>query len=101
LAQQFATALGTQLGLPNYGTIGPIFGYSATPDGFGGYLVSMYNYDSTASPPINYANSSGVSTYAISGSQPSSAVPGPLPVLGVAASFGMSRRLRRRIKLGA
>ncbi len=27
-------------------------------------------------------------------------VPGPLPVLGVAAAFGASRKLRRRIKLG-
>ena len=101
LAQQFATAVGTQLGLPNFGTIGPLFGYSAAPDGIGGYQVSMSNYDSTISPPINDSKSSGVNTYAISSSQPSSAVPGPLPVLGVAASFGMSRRLRRRIKLSA
>jgi hypothetical protein len=29
------------------------------------------------------------------------AVPGPVPLFGAAAAFGMSRRLRRRIKLGA
>ncbi len=29
---------------------------------------------------------------------PSSAVPGPLPILGASAAFGMSRKLRRRIK---
>jgi hypothetical protein len=28
-------------------------------------------------------------------------VPGPLPFFGAAAAFGMSRRLRRRIKLSA
>jgi len=30
-----------------------------------------------------------------------SSVPGPLPILGVAAAFGFSRRLRRRIKSSA
>jgi hypothetical protein len=29
-----------------------------------------------------------------------SSVPGPLPVLGAAAGFGFSRRLRRRVKQG-
>ena len=35
----------------------------------------------------------------IVGAPPSSAVPGPLPLLGTAAAFGWSRRLRRRIDL--
>ena len=30
---------------------------------------------------------------------PAASVPGPLPVLGVAAAFGFSRKLRKRIKL--
>jgi hypothetical protein len=32
---------------------------------------------------------------------PMTAVPGPLPILGVGAAFGFSRKLRRRIKLAA
>ena len=32
-------------------------------------------------------------------SQNASDVPGPLPILGVAAAFGFSRKLRKRIKL--
>jgi hypothetical protein len=31
---------------------------------------------------------------------PPAAVPGPLPLFGAAAAFGMSRRLRRKIQLG-
>jgi hypothetical protein len=33
------------------------------------------------------------------GSAPPAAVPGPLPLLGVGAAFGFSRRLRRRVAL--
>jgi hypothetical protein len=29
------------------------------------------------------------------------AVPGPLPILGIGAAFGFSRKLRKRIKLAA
>jgi len=32
--------------------------------------------------------------------RPTDSVPGPLPILGAAAAFGCSRRLRRRIKRG-
>jgi hypothetical protein len=40
-------------------------------------------------------------TYAIATlAPPPASVPGPLPVVGAAAAFGMSRRLRRRIQLG-
>jgi hypothetical protein len=34
------------------------------------------------------------------GPEPASAVPGPLPLLGAAAAFRCSRRLRRRVNLG-
>jgi hypothetical protein len=33
--------------------------------------------------------------------RPTDSVPGPLPVLGAAAAFGFSRRLRRRIRSGS
>jgi len=43
---------------------------------------------------------SGVSLTDITPPPTPSAVPGPLPLLGLAAAFGASRKLRRRIKLG-
>ena len=49
-------------------------------------------------PP--FALLSGVSLTDITPPPTPTAVPGPLPVLGVAAAFGASRKLRRRIKLG-
>ena len=49
-------------------------------------------------PP--FALLSGVSLTDITPSPTPNAVPGPLPLLGVAAAFGASRKLRRRIKLG-
>ena len=35
----------------------------------------------------------------VNASRSSASVPGPLPILGVAAAFGLSRKLRKRIKL--
>lgn len=43
----------------------------------------------------------GAAFWRIPDEGPTDAVPGPLPVLGAAAAFGWSRRMRRRIKLSA
>ena len=43
---------------------------------------------------------SGESSYTVVASTRALPVPGPLPVLGAAAGFGFSRRLRRRVKQG-
>jgi hypothetical protein len=46
--------------------------------------------------PLYYATSTLVTSAAAG---PSASVPGPLPILGLAAAFGFSRKLRQRIKL--
>lgn len=56
---------------------------SFAPSGF----IAVITGES-ASSPVTWARSSLVS---------SAAVPGPLPVLGAAAAFGLSRKLRKRI----
>ena len=49
-------------------------------------------------PP--FALLSGVSLTDITPPPAPAAAPGPLPLLGLAAAFGASRQMRRRIKLG-
>jgi hypothetical protein len=104
-AQQFAIAVGTQLGTPVLGTIGPYFAHTITNDPiFGSFDAGAYAYILTDNPPGVSPTSAGGSisiTYAVASAQAPSAVPGPLPLFGAAAAFGMSRRLRRRIKLNA
>lgn len=48
--------------------------------------------------PLGVVNSEFGPVTFTSASAPPSAVPGPLPVLGAAAAFGFSRKLRKRIK---
>jgi hypothetical protein len=92
LAQQFAAALGTGLGLPNsFGNAGPMFAYSANSS-----YAGVWVYVSTSA--ANAVPTSSVNlTYAVASQAPSTAVPGPLPLFGAAAAFGWSRRLRSRI----
>ena len=102
LAQQFATAVGNSMGLV-LGTQGPFFAYELTSSG----SVRKYGYDSTSTPNVNislvnsnYGGTIAPGTYYAQASlvAPSAAAaPGPLPVMGAAVAFGMSRRLRRRI----
>jgi hypothetical protein len=48
---------------------------------------------------VNYIDDDGISrTYNSVGPLPPCEVPGPLPLLGVGAAFGYSRKLRGRIK---
>ena len=100
LAEQFAAAVGTSLGTPVGGSFGPSFARTIQNAGF-----AVYVNGEVFSPPnsvFNYSftiNDSG--TYATATLAPPPAdVPGPLPLFGAAAAIGMSRRLRRRIKLG-
>lgn len=105
LAEQFAIAVGAQLGTPVLGTNGPYFAYSIVFNPtFGNTSILSYSYDSSSNPPTVVKSSAGEffnNTYAVVSAQAPSAVPGPLPLFGAAAAFGMSRRLRRRIKLSA
>jgi hypothetical protein len=102
LAQQFATVVGSSLGT-GFGPSGPCFAY-----GLGGGGVEQYSYIPTATPNVGagvvLADLGGSvlpgSYYAqaVQLSPPApAAAPGPLPVMGAAVAFSMSRRLRRRI----
>ncbi len=120
-AGDFAVAVGLQLGLPNQNLgvisgdglgIGPFFAYLGLPLsgpnpvlGFGGAACqpgplfnSCFRSNQRASDiieqPIFYATATRV--------QQSSAspVPGPLPILGALATYGTSRKLRRRLACG-
>jgi hypothetical protein len=91
-AANFATAVGGQLGFGNVG-IGPFFAYASS---------SPFNQTAsvwTASGELGSASGflNGQFAYA-SRSVVSSSVPGPLPLLGAAAAFGYSRKLRKRIQ---
>ena len=104
LAQTFATAVGTQLGLPIFGTRGPFFGYEQFIRSIAGEDISLvhhYSYDTIANPPVflGQTDSSTSWHYATASvaSPPPAPVPGPLPLMGAAAAFGWSRKLRRHI----
>ena len=96
----FATAVGASLGTPNSGgRVGPRFSYAAS--GVAEWTPSTYNpAGGTAhllwsSPPSFYTYTKATLVPAAG----SASVPGPLPILGLAAAFGFSRKLRKRIQL--
>jgi len=109
LAKQFATAVGTNLGLPFIGIRGPFFaistgilqgrsGASRNTD-IASYLTTYGN------PGIVYVSGASDSSWTwASVVQPTlntrstTDVPAPLPIFGVAAAWGSSRQLRKRIK---
>lgn len=95
LAKSIANAVKTQLGTPNMGG-SPYFAWSLTPnsalvkhitfvDGIG--LVG-------SSDPVG----NQVTFAVLDQPGPVNPVPGPLPLFGAVAAFGMSRRLRQRIR---
>ena len=92
LAQQFATTVGSSLP-GSFPPEGAFFAYNSS--------VDFWQYTPFASPTI--INPSTLSFFNFVYAQatlvppPSSGVPGPLPFLGAATAFGMSRRLRQRI----
>jgi len=96
LASSFAAALGGSLGYPNGGNNnGPYFAWES----FQGMLVEgqawapIGAYVSWLSlPPTNPE-----STWAQVAPMSAPGAPGPLPVIGAAAAFGFSRKLRQRI----
>ena len=100
LATQFATQVGSNLGLPNQvgpSNFGPYFGYkivSTTVVEAPSFLTGAGVVPSSVSgltTTVTWAKASLVA-------QPAP-VPGPLPALGAAAAFGFSRQLRKRIKI--
>lgn len=94
LANQFAQAVGTQLGTPNFNLFSPFYAYQAVSNSVTG---SWLNSGGLNQGGAGFTDSR---TYAIATALPSgsaSSVPGPLPLFGAAAAFGWSRRLRLRI----
>jgi hypothetical protein len=109
LASQFASAVGHSLGTQvhngikpeNVGKIGIFFGYDASIDGK--TLSFDYSFalrDGTLEVRQNSGPNLGIEN-TIWAQAALVATPGPLPALGVAAAFGYSRKLRKRIKSSA
>lgn len=100
LATLFSDALGLQLGTPNPPppfSYSPHFAFEAINDSGKLLIEAIANAGSSS---FNTGGGDDESfAYAILATP--TAVPGPAPLFGAAAAFGMSRRLRRRIKLGA
>ena len=97
LAKSFATAVDSQLGKPNIGTWGPYFGF-APESGFPRNESWYFNGDTNEIKRDFFTQNFSASWAVATLTPPPSAVPGPLPLFGAAAAFGMSRRLRRRIQ---
>lgn len=99
LAQSFALAVDGSLGVVYGGTYGPLFAFKTETGPLGSSVLSYVK--DPGWPNVSYTGNgfSELRPYAfVQQPQP---VPGPLPVLGAAAAFGWSRRMRRRLKCGA
>ena len=70
-------------------------------------IVSSATFNGTTLASLGFTTSGLIGTWSFTGTSetiqvvlgnpPSAAVPGPLPLLGIGAAFGWSRRLRKRI----
>jgi hypothetical protein len=119
LAKDFATALGSQILTPNFGTqFGPTFAfanalqiadpfypvnYPAGAPFTDGWIYCANPIGSCQPGPQGGIGRGAYFTYnqdsaQVSGYATAVPVPGPLPILGAGAAFGWSRRLRRRLK---
>jgi hypothetical protein len=115
LANQFAAAVGPGLGLnvdfaiPGLGKVatGPLFSYSIGSGLLGLQVTNNALYYELTTPllietgtfsPLNIPRSGLVSTILSYATAKEVFVPGPLPLLGVGAAFGFSRRLSSRIR---
>jgi hypothetical protein len=104
IAVQFAAAVGTALGTPNGSPDpdqGPFFGFNQfiyTPDPQTALNAVYWNPPSSSVYGYNYGwGDSWVYAQATLVASPTP-VPAPLPLFGVAAAFGASRQIRKRIK---
>jgi hypothetical protein len=96
LANTFALAVGSGLGFINFGgATGPLFAYQQPGVGGNPNVQSQVAQAPTGTTTFNAGILPNVvGTYA---QATLTSVPGPLPVLGAAAAFGFSRKLRKRI----
>ncbi len=101
LAEQFAAAVGASLGTPIFSSYGPNFAHSIEDVGFAVYVKGEVFNPANSSVTNHSFTTNESGTYATATlAPPPAGVPGPLPLFGAAAAFGMSRRLRRKIQLG-
>jgi hypothetical protein len=109
LARQFRDAVGLDLSLPNYGgEATPFFAYVGEPSF---EIPSVYELAyalcvvASSSTVCAEAGTDGDDSAVWAVASPYSpappSVPGPVPLLGTATAFSLSRRLRRRISLMA
>ena len=96
LASQFATQVGSNLGLANI-TVGPFFAYQALSNTVIAFTFASFPVPSVFSLGVSPTDSFSWAKASLV-AQPAAPVPGPLPALGAAAAFGFSRQLRKRIK---
>jgi len=98
-AEKFASAVGDGLNFPNLlGAVGPYFAYGISSVNLG--FVRFNVVTSTAETIIGNSIDLPARLNAnLTWATATRAVPGPLPILGVAAAFGFSRQLRKRIRL--
>jgi hypothetical protein len=79
--------------------LGTLSGLPPGSDGSGSELGGVGSGEVGAASPSGVITTPVVSPVTLQ-ARPTDSVPGPLPILGAAAAFGCSRRLRRRIKRG-
>ena len=96
-ASDFATAVGTNLGMGNTyvaETQGPWFAYA------NGNASAWCTVGCGPNPTVSYVSwmTNTSATYAQATLYTPAPVPAPLPLFGAAAAFGFSRQLRKRIK---
>jgi len=106
LAEAFATKTWSAFGSPNV-YFGPFFGYQTfvaeVSTGRLGVKLWTLDYQGYTADVGLCCAGSCVYVWAqaklLNHSAPATSVPGPLPLSGVSAAFGFSRKLRKRIKL--
>ena len=99
LAQTFADKVSLSLGKPNPPPpteFGPRFAFILSDDDGDFSVESFADYGGGAQ--YGGENTDNTSSYATAKVSASTAVPGPLPLGGAVAVFGMSRRLRSRLR---
>ncbi len=80
----------------NNGATGPLFAFNASGGPFASVDFNAYISKFGGTVTTNSVAPDSLRVFAIQETAPP--VPGPLPLFGAAAAFGMSRRLRQRIR---
>lgn len=99
LGGSFTTSISSANLIPGILTANSVSNPSATGFFFNNTIAATFEqtFSATSGGPNKFAtiNSFGIQ---FSQTEPEPTVPGPLPILGAGAAFGMSRKLRSRIK---